>query len=259
MTTTLTTAALITGAAATTAATIAIAAYSAQSQLFGPTLIACPNPNQAALTYDDGPNDNATPALLDLLAQRNTRATFFMIGRFVRQRPELVRRVHAAGHLIGNHTENHPWLTWKPESTIRQELRACNQALEDTIGEPIRYVRFPHGARRPATLRIARELGLTPVQWNVMGHDWLPIGADAITTRLEAGLTRVHRRHTAANILLHDGSDIAPGAERNATIEATRRLLQRFTTTQTQNRHHRRMDPPGRASTLYPLIATLCF
>ena len=215
-------------ATAATAATLSYAAYSAESQLFGRTLIAGNKPDEVALTYDDGPNDAATPALLEVLARYNARATFFMIGRFALERPDLVREVRAAGHLIANHTMTHPWLTMLPAARIREELRTCNAALEDITGAAIRYVRFPHGARRPAALRIARELNLTPVQWNVMGNDWQPIGAAAIEARVNQGLSRARRHNTGANILLHDGFDQHIGADRSATVAVTDQLLQRF-------------------------------
>jgi len=220
--------ALAATATAATAATLTHAAYSAQSQLFGRTLIAGNDPNEVALTYDDGPNDAATLPLLEILAHHNARATFFMIGSFVRQHPGIVRQVQAAGHLIGNHTYTHPWLTMLSANQIREELRTCNQALEDVLGAPIRYVRFPHGARRPATLRIAAELNLTPVQWNAMGHDWNLPTAEAILTHLNPGLARAHHRHKGANILLHDGHDRAMSANRTPTLQATDQLLNRL-------------------------------
>jgi peptidoglycan/xylan/chitin deacetylase (PgdA/CDA1 family) len=214
-------------AAVAVAGTLTFAALSASSQLFGHTLIAGRDPDELALTFDDGPNDNATPQLLDLLAGANVRATFFMLGKYVRQRPELVRRVHAAGHLIGNHTETHPWLHLKPVRVIREEIRACNHALEDVLGAPLRYFRPPHGARRPAVLQVARELGLETVQWNAVGHDWMPIGAARILADIEAGLARARRRGMGGNILLHDGSDRGMGANRADTLAATALLLQR--------------------------------
>src|SRR5260370_22611176 len=172
-------------AALTTAGLIAsgftYAALSAQSQLFGKVLIASRDPNEIALTYDDGPNDIVTERLLDVLAHHNVRATFFLIGRFVRQRPQIVRAIAASGHLIGNHTMTHPWLAWQSSSRIRQELAGSNAVLEDTLRIPILYFRAPHGARRPAVLSIARSLGLTPVQWNIIPADPLPIGAESIT------------------------------------------------------------------------------
>ncbi|MGB6304770.1 MAG: polysaccharide deacetylase family protein, partial [Acidobacteriaceae bacterium] len=78
------------------------------SQIFGRCVVAAKNPRQIALTFDDGPNDPDTYRLLDVLAKYGVRATFFMIGRFVQERPEIARAVAAAGHLIGNHTMTHP-------------------------------------------------------------------------------------------------------------------------------------------------------
>lgn len=208
--------------------TLTQAALRPQSSLFGRTVIAGRDPAEIALTYDDGPNDAATGKLLEVLARHNARATFFMIGRFVRQRPEIVREVRAAGHLVGNHTMTHPWLTTKPASLIREELRACNAALEDVLGEPVRYFRPPHGARRPVVLRAARELGLTVVQWNVQGNDWEPIGAQGILHNLESGMRQVEGRGQGANVLLHDGYDRAMGADRSGTVQATERLLEKM-------------------------------
>jgi peptidoglycan-N-acetylglucosamine deacetylase len=214
--------------AVTAGLTLTYAALSPGSQLFGHTIIAGTDPNEVALTYDDGPNDRATDALLDLLARHNARATFFMIGRFVRQRPEIVRRVHAAGHLIGNHTDTHPWLSFLSSRAIRAELRACNHALEDAIGAPIHYLRPPHGARRPMVFRAAEELGLKIVQWNAMGYDWQPIPSNRIVVNVTRGIDRARTRHTGANILLHDGHQQGIGADRSATIQATATLLDRF-------------------------------
>jgi len=211
-----------------TVGTLAYAALSPGSQLFGRTLIAGNNPNQIALTYDDGPNDTATDALLDILALHETRATFFMIGSFVRQRPDIVRRVHAAGHLIGNHTDTHPWLSFQSASLIREELRSCNHSLEDILGVPVRYLRPPHGARRPAVFRIAADLGLKLVQWNSMGHDWEGIGPDRILAHVDRGLARAQRRRTGANILLHDGSQHGLNVDRSDTLTVTTRLLDRL-------------------------------
>src|SRR5580704_9271639 len=87
------TAAAILATAIAAAGTLTYAALSAQSQIFGPVLIASRNPNEIALTYDDGPNDIATERLLEVLARHQTRATFFLIGRFVRERPQIARTI----------------------------------------------------------------------------------------------------------------------------------------------------------------------
>jgi peptidoglycan-N-acetylglucosamine deacetylase len=222
------TAATILAATAATAGLLTYAALSPQSQIFGPVLIASRNPSEIALTYDDGPNDIATEHLLDILARHNVRATFFLIGRYVRQRPQLARAIATAGHLIGNHTMTHPWLAWQSAARIREELTSCNAALEDALGLPIQYFRPPHGARRPIVLHTARELGLTPVQWNIMPKDWKPINADEIVKRTVRGITQNQRRNRASNILLHDGGDQSLGQPRIPTIEATDQLLHRY-------------------------------
>ena len=215
-------------AAAMFASTLTYAALSPGSQIFGHTIIAGSDPKEVALTYDDGPNDAATDQLLDILARHNARATFFMIGRFVRQKPEIARRVQAAGHLIGNHTETHPWLSFQSAQVIREELRTCNEALEDALGAPVRYFRPPHGARRPIVFAAAAELGLKLVQWNAMGCDWRPIGPERVLANVEKGLHRAQRRGVGTNILLHDGHQQGMGTNRDDTLKATEQLLQCF-------------------------------
>jgi peptidoglycan/xylan/chitin deacetylase (PgdA/CDA1 family) len=222
---------MATTAALATAALAGGAAYAAlwpQSQLFGRVLVAGSNPNDIALTYDDGPNDDATERLLEVLARHQVHATFFLIGGFVRRRLALVRSIAAAGHLIGNHTMTHPWLSWQSAARIRQELAGCNAALEDALGAPVRFFRAPHGARRPIVLRTARELGLTAVQWNITAYDWNPIPSDEILGHITRGIERNQRRHRASNILLHDGGHLGIGQPRMPSIEATDRLLQHY-------------------------------
>ncbi len=222
----------VTGMAVTVAAGllvggVAYAALSPSSQLFGKVLIAGKNPRELALTYDDGPNPAVTPRLLELLAAHSTRATFFLIGQFVRQEPALAREIAAAGHLIGNHTTNHPRLAWRSAQRIRYEIRETNSILEDVLGRSVRFFRPPHGARRPYVIQAARELGLSTVQWNVTASDWNPIGAEAIADNIERGIARNQDRSRSSNILLHDGGHHGLGADRLATISATSSVLQR--------------------------------
>jgi peptidoglycan-N-acetylglucosamine deacetylase len=201
------------------------AALSRGSQLFGATIIAGRDPAEIALTYDDGPNAAATPQLLDVLARHNVRATFFLIGSFVRQQPTLAREIAAAGHAIGNHTMTHPWLAWQSEARIREELGGCNAALEDVLGARVTLFRPPHGARRPAVFRAAAALGLRVVQWNVIAHDWNADPADRLLARIEASIRRNQRRGRGSNILLHDGGQTGMGQPRLATVQATDQFL----------------------------------
>jgi peptidoglycan/xylan/chitin deacetylase (PgdA/CDA1 family) len=195
------------------------------SQLFGRTLIAGYDPDELALTFDDGPNDAATPQLLDVLAKHQVKATFFMMGSYALMRPELVRRVSSEGHAIGNHTMDHPKLSLESERRIRAQLRDCTTVLEDLTGKAVRLLRPPFGARRPAVLQIARELGLVPVMWNVTGYDWKPIGEQGVLAKIRAGVAANRRRGRGSNILLHDGGHRAMSTGRMDTVRAVDGLL----------------------------------
>jgi len=177
---------------------------------------------KVALTYDDGPNDPHTMRLLEVLARHEVRATFFMIGQFVRQRPEIARAVAQAGHVIGNHTFTHPLLIFQSAAETRKQLIDCRGALTDAIGPHSNLFRPPFGGRRPATLRIARELGLEPVMWNVTGYDWNAPPASVIENKV----MRQMRRGDV--ILLHDGGHQAMGADRSQTVIATDNLIRRY-------------------------------
>src|SRR5689334_10896055 len=99
-------------------------------QWFGRAFHALPRGSkQIALTFDDGPNDPHTLRLLDVLAKHNVRATFFLIGCYVRQRPDIVREIAKQGHVIGNHTFTHPLLTFQSRSSARKELMECRNAI----------------------------------------------------------------------------------------------------------------------------------
>jgi len=206
-------------------------AYSAMwpgSQLFGRTLTAPRKPGELALTFDDGPNPAWTPRLLDLLAEHEVRATFFLVGRFAEAEPELVRRIAAAGHVIGNHSFSHPNLALTAAGRVEQELARTSEALEQIAGAPVCFFRPPFGARRPFVLRTARRLGMVPVLWNAMTNDWEEPSAEAIAERLARVIDGLERRGRAANIVLHDGGHRGLGASRGPSVAATGRLLRRY-------------------------------
>ena len=223
----------ITGTAGLLAGGCCYAAMWPTSQIFGRTLISAldnnPSRHTVALTYDDGPSPRNTPALLDVLAQHEARATFFLIGEHVRKYPELARRIASAGHVLGNHTSMHPNLARKSPARVRQELTSCQTTLQEIIGVTPVLFRPPYGGRRPDVLSTARSLGLTPVMWNVSGHDWEPIGTTGIHGHVDAGIAHQRRRRVCSNILFHDASHL-DGAElssRADTIAVTRALLAR--------------------------------
>lgn len=215
---------VLAGAAATVAVTAAgYQSMASTGQWYGRTFTGLRRGTRLlALTYDDGPNDPYTLRLLEVLASQQVRATFFLIGRYVRQRPELVREIVRAGHVVGNHTFTHPLLTFKSASEIRRELGDCRAALQDAIGEHSNLFRPPFGGRRPAVLQIAHEIGLAPVMWNVTGYDWNAAPAEAIARKVGEQI------RGGDVILLHDGGHRGMGADRSQTILATERLLARY-------------------------------
>jgi peptidoglycan/xylan/chitin deacetylase (PgdA/CDA1 family) len=216
-----------TAAAAAVAGYAGYAAMAPHSQLYGRTLVHGSNPGQLAFTFDDGPNDPHTERLLDLLASHQAKATFFLIGKYVRRRPEIARAIHDAGHSIGNHTYNHPNLIFVPAARVRQELEDCRKALEDAIGAPAPLFRPPFGGRRPNVLRTARSLGLETIMWSVTSYDWSAESAGAIVQKVTRRIDS-RRRPQSEIILLHDGGHLAFGADRSRTVEATRVLLEKY-------------------------------
>jgi peptidoglycan/xylan/chitin deacetylase (PgdA/CDA1 family) len=206
----------------------AYAALWPESQIFGKTLIAPRNPGELALTFDDGPNPAWTPQLLDLLAEHNVGATFFMVGNFAKAEPALVRRVAAAGHLIGNHSWSHPNLALTRGPQVTDELTSTSDTLQQILGSPVRFFRPPFGARRPFVLRTARSLGLIPVTWNAMTTDWETPSANTIAQHLANTIDRLDRQGSAANIVLHDGGHRGLGANRGPSVAAAGQLLERY-------------------------------
>jgi peptidoglycan/xylan/chitin deacetylase (PgdA/CDA1 family) len=175
---------------------------------------------KVALTFDDGPTPGTSDAVLDLLGEMNVKAAFFVVGVNARQHPELLRRIHDEGHLIGNHTLDHSHYTvfgrlkyWK------NQIRAADDVVESAVGIRPALFRPPMGVRTWHTARAARELGHTVVTWSRRGVDGFPTRSERIVKRLSSA--------TGGEILLlHDGVEPhSPYRDRTATVAALRPLI----------------------------------
>jgi peptidoglycan/xylan/chitin deacetylase (PgdA/CDA1 family) len=173
-----------------------------------------------ALTFDDGPNPPYTEQLLDVLKENHISATFFLIGQNVEKHPELVKRIAAEGHQLGNHTYHHIDLLKADRKVIADEVDRTNQAIFAASGIMPHLVRPPHGFRDPVVMEMMADRGLKVVEWSVMSRDWLNPGVDTIVERT------VSKVKNGSIILLHDGDGIESQKPRAQTIEATRRIIQ---------------------------------
>lgn len=208
------------------------AAIAPSAQLFGPTVRRLPasgKQRRIALTFDDGPNPAITPKLLDLLGRYEARATFFVVGRFARACPELIREIHARGHLLANHTETHPHLTLHTRARITQELQMCGEAVAGALASgggandaTMKWMRPPFGFRGPQLQGVIRSLGIRGVvMWSAICYDWKPQPAERMIGRLA-------RVRDGDIVLMHDGDHRALGGDRAHVLGGLEHWLPRW-------------------------------
>lgn len=173
-----------------------------------------------AITFDDGPHPEGTPAILNVLAQAGATATFFMIGEQVRRRPALAAEVAAAGHRIALHGFRHRLQLRLPRRALAEDLSRGWEALTVATGVEPHLHRPPFGIYSSVGLGLTREAGLRPLLWSRWGKDWRRL------THPERIAARATRRITAGEvILLHDADFYsAPGSHRR-TEQALRLIL----------------------------------
>jgi peptidoglycan/xylan/chitin deacetylase (PgdA/CDA1 family) len=152
-----------------------------------------------ALTFDDGPDPIVTPQLLDLLRDRDLRATFFVLMDRVDRYPELVRRMVAEGHEVALHADHHDRLTEIPARTVRARLIVARDRLERVTGQPVRFFRPPFGAQSFATYLATRACGLEVVVWGPYAQDWVERPPEKVAAY---GLKNLKGGDV---LLLHDG------------------------------------------------------
>ncbi|MFF9086160.1 polysaccharide deacetylase family protein [Streptomyces sp. NPDC014991] len=166
------------------------------------------------LTFDDGPNPNYTPHILDTLAKYDVRAMFFVCGECVVENRELLARMADEGHVVGNHTWTHPLLTSLGRREIRSEMERTSDVIEDTYGERPQWFRAPYGAWNRAAFQLGAEMGMEPMAWTLDTTDWTVPGTDAIVDQVVEGAA------PGVVVLSHDA-----GGDRSQSVRAIREYL----------------------------------
>lgn len=165
---------------------------------FAPTFCVETADTVVALTYDDGPDPAHTPGLLDLLADRGVRATFFVLADAADAHPDLVRRIVAEGHELALHGADHISLASLPAREAVAVVADAKRRVEAVAGVPIRLFRPPYGHHSPGLLRGSRALGLDVVIWSGWAEDWYDDDPAAVSARA------LRSTHPGGILLLHD-------------------------------------------------------
>lgn len=156
------------------------------------------------LTFDCGYENGNTPAILDALKKHNAKATFFIVGNYLTTSPDLVKRMLAEGHTVGNHSYHHPDMSAMDKEAFSKELGELETLYEQTIGEPMKkYYRPPQGKYSENNLKIAKELGYKTFFWSLAYVDWDPDNQPSHEEAFDKLLKRVH---PGAIVLLHNTS-----------------------------------------------------
>ena len=198
-------------------------AFHRNSSIFGRPITRLRASHRAvALTFDDGPNPDATPLVLDALKARGVRATFFILGRHAEQWPDLVKRVADEGHSIGNHGYFHRKLHFKSPEYVRHDLELGVAAIERAANVRPKLFRAPHGFRAPWVSTIAASLGERTVGWSLGVWDSDRPGVEVIADRTVKGAK------PGSILLLHDGDGYDPRGDRLQTARAVPLIVDRL-------------------------------
>ncbi|MGE5133434.1 MAG: polysaccharide deacetylase family protein [Gemmatimonadota bacterium] len=185
-----------------------------------PRLAGLGDPSQVALTFDDGPDPAYTPRFLEVLAARQARATFFLLGSMVAQAPQLAAEIAAAGHDIAVHGWDHRYTIARTPWAVRDDLARATDKVAEASGVLPRFYRPPYGVLSAGALAAARALDLTPVLWSAWGREWAAGSTPgSVYSTLLAGLAG------GGCVLLHDSDCTSPPGSADAALGALPRLL----------------------------------
>ena len=179
------------------------------------------NPARIALTFDDGPTEGSTDRILDVLGEMNVSVAFFVVGVNARRWPRLVERMHAEGHLVGNHSLDHSHYGFlRGRWYWRRQIERTNEIIEQIIGRRPALFRPPMGVKTPSISGAARRAGHRTVTWTLRGMDGVPTTPQRILDRLlpHAGAGDV--------LVLHDGVEPNRRRDPSVTVDVMQPLLQ---------------------------------
>lgn len=176
-----------------------------------PRLAGLGAPGGVALTFDDGPDPDGTPAVLAALQTLRWRATFFLLGSQVGRYPDVARSVVAAGHEVAVHGQQHRNHLLRRPAALRRDVLGAAQLIEAVTGARPRWFRPPYGVLTAGSLLAARDAGLTPVLWTAWGRDWARHTPAAITA------TVVRDLRDGGTVLLHDSDCTSAAGSWRAT------------------------------------------
>jgi peptidoglycan/xylan/chitin deacetylase (PgdA/CDA1 family) len=223
--------------ALTATAVTAYGAVNPRSEMFGPMVWRTNSTRTLAITFDDGPNPKITAELLQLLERYEARVTFFLVGRFAQECPELVREITVREHVIGNHTATHANLFWRTPAQIREQMQRCNEAIGTITGITPKWFRPPWGMRNPWVISSAAGMGMRTALWTLLPGDWRAKPASWLIKRMEPIAKRAQSSSASGNhsqaghgdvVCLHDGDYRFLNADRRATVEALQYWLPRW-------------------------------
>jgi peptidoglycan/xylan/chitin deacetylase (PgdA/CDA1 family) len=198
-----------------------------RSQLIGRNLVRLPEAaarrGEVAITFDDGPDPEVTPRVLDLLDARDAKASFFCVGERAAAAPGLLREIVRRGHSVENHSQRHSTgFGWYGPWRLRRELEAAQRALTEAAGVAPRFFRAPFGTRNPLLDPTLARLGLTLVSWTRRGYDTVDADATRVMQRLVGGLG------AGDVLLLHDGVTVRQRRGEATVLTVLPRVLERL-------------------------------
>ncbi|HLL91920.1 MAG TPA: polysaccharide deacetylase family protein [Solirubrobacteraceae bacterium] len=173
-----------------------------------------------ALTFDDGPHAQGTPAVLEILRRERVRATFFLVGEQVLRNPGLAREIVDAGHGIGLHCHRHRNLLRLAPWQVGEDIARAQATIESSTGRSPRLYRPPYGVLNAAALRLARRRGWRTLLWSHWGRDW-----EARATPTSIALRVTSGAGEGAVLLLHDADDYSAAGSWRRTVQALPRVL----------------------------------